>query len=122
MTNPTPDYAAVNVARNNLDAALTRLNTALQDWLHRPADPTRQDAFQQLTGDAAAAADTLRSLTAHQPEPAGHRCRRCRRMFGLPGVVEYCNLHLCWDCLETCHNQPRDAHDCDTCRTAAADR
>jgi hypothetical protein len=122
MTNPTPDHADVIVARNNLDAALTRLNTALQTWLHRPSDYTCQGMFQQLAADATAAVDTFRNLTAGQPEPAGHRCRRCRRMFGLPGVVEYSQLRLCWDCIQVCHDQPADAHDCDTCRTAAAER
>lgn len=120
MTNPTPDQA--NAARNNLDAALTRLNTALQHWLHRFSDYTCQDMFQQLAADATAAAGIFRNLTAGQFEPAGHRCLRCRRAFGLPGVVEYSQLHLCWDCIQVCHDQPADAHDCDTCRTAAAER
>jgi hypothetical protein len=121
MTNSMPDHD-VNVARNNLDAALTQLNAALQDWLHRPGDHTCQDVFQQLAVDATAAAGIFRNLTAHQPEPTGHRCRRCRRAFGLPGVVEYSQLHLCWDCIQVCHDQPADAYDCNTCRTAAARR
>lgn len=122
MTHPTPDHADINVAHNNLDAALIRASAALKDWLHRPGDHTCQEVFQQAAAEAAAAADTFRSLTRHRSEPTGHRCGRCRRMFGLPGVVEYPGLHLCWDCVQTCHDQPQDANDCDTCRAQGAGR